>query len=551
MPRVNIKGYGTVNFPDGMAEDEMKTAIDKLVSGKANVVDEEPQQDNMPSGATGSFGDDQSPYEKYGVPGLLFPRTSEATEKGGNFGERALSAVGDILTIPQRTIAGGATLAGFNQSAPESTPYKKGLQEAAKEFSRYKPTEDTKGVTKFAQEMAYDPTLIPGLAVGATEAKLAAKALGFLKAAVPAVSGAAQAGLSSGIRQSTEGEFDLKETGKAAGLGAALPAAGAGLTYGAKKVMGETGKRLIQALIRPGQKGMKEGFDADYIMKDKEILKAAEGGIETLQRTLKDRFNNLSKQVNKIQKTTGKDVQIDVPSVYHRISRKLNASSDFTGMKPELIDALDGLKKNLSNKIEEFDEFTDLATAMKLRTNYGTKVNWLPGISGSGRKAAMEASAEEKVYDSFYKELSAEIKKQAPEEIKKIDAEYSKLIPVLKAANRRVLIETSNLPIGLMETVGGTGIGATAGALSGDGDVGERVKRGLIGAAAGVAVTKGLKSPKLGGVLYKTGKSLSVPPAVTTATPTNTLLKNLEDDEKEKNKKKKNNSPSSYMKGHL
>lgn len=41
MPRVNVKGYGFVTFPDGMSEAEMKAAIDKLVAGKAKVIDDE------------------------------------------------------------------------------------------------------------------------------------------------------------------------------------------------------------------------------------------------------------------------------------------------------------------------------------------------------------------------------------------------------------------------------------------------------------------------------------------------------------------------------
>jgi hypothetical protein len=520
----------------GKSKEETRAKYDELDASGAfdDSTNKSPASPAQPSAAPAA--PEQSPYDKFGIPGMIFPRTSESAEKGGNFGARTLSALGDIFTLPQRAVAGGAAMAGFNFSAPQSTPYSEGLKVGAQEFSRFKPTEDTKGITKFAQDVAYDPTLVPGLLTGATEAKLAMKAPGLLKAAIPAVSGAIQAGSSSAIQQATEGSVDAKETGIAAGLGAALPAAAAGGAAALKKVTGDTGKRLIQALIRPGQKGMKEGFDADYIMNDKEILDAAAGGIESLQGALKERFNSLAGQVRQIQSTAGQNVNVDVPAVYMRTVRKLKGSNDYTGMKRELIDALDGLQDNLNNQVEFFDEFTDLATAMKLRTNYGTKVNWQPGISSGGRKAAMGAGAEEKVYDAFYKELSAEIKKQAPDAIRAIDEEFTKLIPVLKATNRRVLVETSNLPAGLMESIGGVGVGATT-AMTGEGDLGDRVKRGLVGATIGAAGAKAIKSPRTGAALSNLSKSIGVPPAVLTTSPVNALRENLDEDPYEKLKK--------------
>jgi len=499
----------------GKSKEETRAKYDELDASGA--FDDSPAPAPTPSPAA-----EPTAYEKYGIPGMLFPHTTESTEKGGNFGERMFAGMGDATTLPQRAVAGLATLVGYGFGA-------KGLELAAQEFSRFKPTEDTKGLTKFGQEVAYDPTLVPGLMTGATEAKLISKVPGLAKAAIPAASGAAQAGTSTAIRQSTEGEFDAGETAKNAGIGAVIPAAATGAAGATKKVFGETGKRLIQALIRPGRRGRKEGFDVNYIMNDKELLGAAGGGIENLQKALQGRFNKLVTDVKSIQETQGMDVNVDVPSVYLRVYKKLTESNDFTGMKPELTEALDGLKNNLNNDLEQFDEYTDLATAMKLRTNYGTKVNFQPAVSGGGRKAAFNASAEEKVYDAFYKELSAEIKEEAPKEIAAIDKEFTKLIPALKATNRRVLVETSNLPVGLMETVGGVGVGAATG-MTGEGSFGDRVKRGLAGAAGGALITKGIKSPRTGGLLYKAGKSIGTPPAVLTTSPLN-ALQNDEDEE--------------------
>lgn len=502
---------------------------DEVIKGpwdNDDIVDQEAQASIEPNKET----EGQTQFDKNGISGMLFPRATESKEKGGNIASRGLAALGDVLTIPQRAVAAGSSLAGYKFGGGDDAG---AAQLAAQEFSRFKPTDDTKGVARIGQEVAYDPTLIPGMLTGATELKLASKAPSLVKAAIPAISGALQSGGSSAIRQATEGDVNVAKTAKDVGIGAAIPAAVSGVGLGLKKVAGETGKRLIQALIRPGQKGMKEGFDVDYIMKDQELLDAAGGGIESLQKTLQNKFTRLSDEVKNIQATAGQNVAIDVPSVYMRTVKKLKASNDFTGMKRELVDALDGLQDNLSNEIEQFDDYTDLATAMKLRTNYGTKINFQPSIAGGGRKAAMGASADEKVYDAFYKELSEEIKKKAPKEIAEIDKEYTKLIPVLKAANRRVLVETSNLPIGLMEGVGGVGVGA-ASALTGDGDFGERVKRGLVGAASGALITKGIKSPRTGAALYGLSDMTGVAPAVTTASPLNALLAQ---DKKEKEKR--------------
>lgn len=512
---------------NGESDDSIQEAVFQFKT-KYTTSDSQPEKE--PAGATRSFGD-PSPYEKFGAAGAVFPRTAESAERGGKIGTRTLAAIGDIATIPQRAVAGVAAMTGYRWGEGSAPPGPM-AQEGLKQFSRYKPEAGTTGLTKFAQNIAYDPTLIPGLAVGSTEAKLMSKVPGLAKALIPAASGAIQAGGSSAIQQATEGDVDLAPTAKSAGIGAAVPLAVAGGTAAVKKVAGSAGKRLIQALIRPGQRGMKEGFDPDYIMNDKELLAAAGDGIEKLQGTLKERFNSLANQVKQVQSTTGQSVNVDVPAIYFRTARKLKGSNDFTGMKRELLDALDGLQDNLYNETEMFDEFTDLATAMKLRTNYGTKVNWQPGIASGGRKAAMGAGAEEKVYDTFYKELSAEIKKQAPDAIKEIDEQFTKLIPVLKATNRRVLVETSNLPVGLMEGVGGAGVGAVS-ALGGEGDFGKRLKRGLIGAAAGAAGTKILKSPRTGAALYNFSNLVNIPPAVSTATPFNALRETMRPDENE------------------
>ena len=494
-------------FPDDM---DPKEALN-LIRKQRGESESGPAAPQKPAEAAES-----SAYDKYGVTGAIAPRTMSALEKGAGIGSQIAAAAGDVLTIPQRAVAAGATLAGFNSQAGADVPYSEGLKEAARSASQYKPAEDTKGFQRFAEEVAYDPMLVPGLATGATEARLATKLPGLLKAAVPAASGALQAAGSSAIRQATEeGEINPAETGVAAGVGAAVPLVASGVSSTVKKVAESSGKRLIQALIRPGQAGAKQGFDIDYIMKDKELLSAASGGIEDLQAALKGKFNGLAGEVRQIQKAAGQDVSVDVPSVFMRTARKLKASDEFTGMKRELLDAITDLQDNLDNDVESFDELTDLATAMKLRTNYGTIVKWTPGISGSGRKAANTAGAEEKVYDAFYKELSDEIKKKAEKgglDIAGIDKEFSKLIPALKAVNRRVLVETSNLPIGLMESVGaaagGGVLGGTAAAMTGEGDLMDRLKRGLIGAAGGAVAAKISKSPMTGRALYGIGQNI-------------------------------------------
>jgi hypothetical protein len=514
------------------AKNESEDDIRAMV-GQFKAKYDTPSDTTQSPGATQHLEEDtRTPFEKFGLPGMIFPRTVESTERGGKFIDRALAGMGDVATLPQRAIAGAATLAGYRFGEGDVAT-KKGFDLAAQEMSRYKPDENAEGATRFAQEVAYDPTFVPGIAAGSTEAKLIKQAPKLLKAFVPGMSGAVQAGASTAVRQATDADIKPKDIATNAGIGAALPTILTGTALGTKSAAANTGKRLIQALIRPGQRGTQEGFDANYIMEDKEILNAAAGGIESLQSTLKKRFNDLSSTVKNIQQTSGKNVTVDVPSVYLRAVKKLHASEKFIGKKPELIEALADLQNNLSNKIEEFDEFTDLATAMSLRTNYGTRVNFQPSISGKGRQAAFDASTWEKVNDAFYKELSDEIKRVAPPEIKEIDNIYTKLIPVLKATNRRVLVETSNLPIGLMETVGGATLGAAGASLAGEGDLMDRVKRGAVGALTGALITKGLKSPRAGAVLYDLSKGISPPPAVLGASPT-TVIINPEEEEKQR-----------------
>jgi hypothetical protein len=179
-------------------------------------------------------------FEKNGVVGSLFPATSKATERGGNFLSRAVAGAGDVLTLPARGISALATGAGTLEGGGSlSDAAKAGINDLSKNKS------EEKGALGFIQNAGYDPTSSPLLLGTGLGLKGGKAALSLGKAALKTgVEGAAQGAASGAYQQAEEGKIDAGQTAGQAALGLGMGAAATGLGGLARKGTGAAVENL-------------------------------------------------------------------------------------------------------------------------------------------------------------------------------------------------------------------------------------------------------------------------------------------------------------------
>lgn len=228
---INIDGVETeLDLPDDFTEDE----VDAAVADAFAVPPTQPKEDIKPPIPTRG-------REDYGLYGKIFPRSSHADYNDKGILKSTLSAAGDVLSIPARAIAAGASGLGTIKGGGS---IRDAARAAGDEFGQYATEE--KGALGFAQDIAYDPAnMIPGgVAVktgikGAQAAlkgnKIASEILSKAKLGKAALVGAETGATSASINEATKDDFDIANVAVATAFGAATPLMGvsAGKTIGA------------------------------------------------------------------------------------------------------------------------------------------------------------------------------------------------------------------------------------------------------------------------------------------------------------------------------
>ena len=272
-----------------MLNDENRKKLDDIVANMAS--QNAPQEDvqAIVSDFTSKYDTPQSPaqqpqeqteYQKNGVVGSLFPATTQATERGGNFLSRAVAGAGDVLTLPAR--AGSAVGTGLGTLAGGGS-LKQASDEAINDLSRNKSEE--KGALGFAQNALYDPTSSPLLMGAGKVAQGGKAALTLGEAALKTgLQGAAYGAGSSAYQQAENGDIDPVKTAEAAGVGLATGAATTGLGGLAKKGVGEglenLGKTVKGGELKITNAIAKKSYGADLMEKKQTIINdAAEFGV--------------------------------------------------------------------------------------------------------------------------------------------------------------------------------------------------------------------------------------------------------------------------------
>jgi hypothetical protein len=443
-----------------------------------------------------------SQYKKHGIIGSLFPATTSTTERGGNFLSRAISGAGDVLTLPVR--AGSAIATGAGTLAGRGS-LSEAASEAINDLSRNKS--EKRGALGFIQNIGYDPTSSPLL--GGTG--IAAKGLKTIPRLSKAIfktvgTGAATGGGSAAYQSAQEGNVDIGETAKQAGLGVALGGVGAGFGRAATKSMGKllsnSALRNVNIEMKPGPFGNKVGFSAENVIKydlvgtPREVYKQSQKRLRML--------NNMAKEIG-----AESPEQFNISEMFDDVKAELSARNNPEGYANQ-IQLIDNAKKAY---VDAFGEVVDASSAMEIRSRIGDRTAFVGRVQG-GKKVDPDADWKEDVYNDLYKKFKTTLHEKLGGKLKEINKIQSEIIPIKQVAERRIPIAESNQRIGLSDlltsrlgqTAAGGIVGAGIGAGASGGDYGGGALKGL---AAGAALAGGrrlLGSPAATKLFYKSGK---------------------------------------------
>ena len=109
-----------------------------------------------------------------------------------------------------------------------------------------------------------------------------------------------------------------------------------------------------------------------------------------------------------------------------------------------------------------FPKDVNLLEAQLLKRYVGKSGDWLSN-PGGGMRPSPEATIKAKVYNSIYDQLKKELENKGGEGIKEINTALSELIPLERAAGRRMLVTTRKNPISIEDFIGGLTTAATIG----------------------------------------------------------------------------------------
>lgn len=253
-----------------------------------------------------------------------------------------------------------------------------------------------------------------------------------------------------GVRSATEatllgGQSIAKEGGitdkskESALIGAIFPVLGTvtkGILGGPIKTTGET---LLNRIIKPSVADVKNGFKIDTISKYD-----LGGPLKTILEKTATKMNALSDELNTLNKNSKE--ALDLMSVYQSTAKRLgDVKSKFLNFGNN--SAVERVLKNLQQEIIDIapNGIVDLSQGTLIKRGAGTKGAWVFG------NADPDATAVEKVYNTFYNEIKKALENLGGPEIKKINSQLSELIPVQNAVLRRIPVAERNNAIGLMD----------------------------------------------------------------------------------------------------
>lgn len=282
------------------------------------------------------------------------------------------------------------------------------------------------------------------LLVGAPQLPVAGTVLG--KAAQFGALGAASGGAEAlveggGVSDAVEGAKKGAVTG--AIVGGAFGVAEKGLK-GLSNLLGKAGDKIQFSVIKPTQADIKDGFSIETVKKYN-----LGGSLKKSFSKTDEAIDTLSKQLNEKLKAT--DTSLDLNKVYENTTKRLlgNKLESF-GANTQLEGAIEKLRNEIVN-VSGKNGLVSIPEAQIVKRASGHFGAWTFGIP------TPEATASQKVYNTFYNELKTAIEKASPEGVREINKEISKLIPVMNALIRRIPVAERNSAISLTDIITLTG----------------------------------------------------------------------------------------------
>lgn len=208
--------------------------------------------------------------------------------------------------------------------------------------------------------------------------------------------------------------------------------------------LGKTGEKIQTTVIRPTQADIKDGFSINTVNKYN-----LGGSLKTTFEKTDRVLDKLSADLN--QKLGATSNKVDLNDVYNKTAKRLlgNKLESF-GSNAQMDSAIEKLKNEIATVAGQTGKLSipDSQLVKRAAGHFGA---WSFGVP------TPEATASQKVYNTFYNEMKTAIEKASPEGVKQINQEISKLIPVMNALIRRIPVAERNNVLSLTDIITATG----------------------------------------------------------------------------------------------
>lgn len=379
--RVEVRGHGIVEFPDGTPQPEMQVALERL--------------------STPATPPPAQPPPVAASPG--FPHTSNDPENMAGWQDVAKGAAKSVLGTAQgvgRLLGVEGPLMGLN-SQPSN--YRQSVGKTAGNVAQF-----------------FAPSGV----------------LSKAKAALATGTGVLDALVGAGLESASAAGVQAAQQGSSEGVGrtAALTAAtGAGL-FGASKALGWMGERIERALLKPSV-AASEGLTPAQLAKN--VFKYDVGG--TLGQSydkVQTKLSNLSSQLKTVLAKKGSPL-VDFSEVYNDTLKSYAGNQQAEQALKRVEEAI---KFGLNRRgIAVNSSHLDLYEANVAKQAVGEMGAWLHDPHGKVISDADRIT--EDVANRFYSTLKAKIEQNAQGPVKQLNAMMSDLIPIKTAIIRRIPIE--------------------------------------------------------------------------------------------------------------
>lgn len=217
-------------------------------------------------------------------------------------------------------------------------------------------------------------------------------------------------------------------------------------------LLGKTGEKIQTSVIKPSQTDIKDGFSIDTIKKYN-----LGGSLKTTFAKTDEAIDTLTKELNSKLGSSG--TKLDLNKVYENTVKKLAGNKlESFGANTQMTGAIEKLKSEIASIAQ--DGSVSIPEAQLVKRASGHFGAWSFGVP------TPEATASQKVYNTFYNQLKTAIEDASPEGVKEINKEISKLIPVMNALIKRIPIAERNSALSLTDIISLTGASIDPKALS-------------------------------------------------------------------------------------